>query len=209
MGYKSNIPPHVWTNPGFNLISKVINLVTFTNCLKGKKCIFYRQIMVLNFTRYPKKLNVKSPITLRRNKIYLLIYCKTVSLRSYAVIYPSIQLPNHQIQTQFKKKNLISFKKYCHKSLETNFLNTKLVSRSLQTVVIKLAYSPTRFVQLLAPNIFLSARSKAWLEKLNAGELRGQASKINLNLRGRARRAFSPVWGIFSKRRGLWKRVWV
>ena len=64
--------------------------------------------MVLNFTRYPKKLNIKSPITLQKNKIYLLIYSKTVNLRSYAVIYPSIQLPNHQIQTQLKKK-LINF----------------------------------------------------------------------------------------------------
>ena len=62
VGYKSNIPAHIWTNPGFNLISKVINPVTFANCLKGKKFIFYRQIMVLNFTRYPKSLILKVPL---------------------------------------------------------------------------------------------------------------------------------------------------
>ena len=52
-----------------------------------------------------EKLKIRSPITLQRNKIYLLIYSKTVSLRSYAVIYPSVQLSYHQIQTQFKKNN--------------------------------------------------------------------------------------------------------
>ena len=57
------------------------------------------------FYQISEKLNVKSPITLRRNKIYMLIYSKTVSLRSYAVIYPSVQLPYHQIQTQFEKNN--------------------------------------------------------------------------------------------------------
>ena len=59
------------------------------------------------------------------------------------------------------------------------------------------------------PILINSTPSKTWLEKLNAGELRGQASKTNLNLRGIAMRAFAPVWAIFSKRRGLWKRVWV
>ena len=82
MGYKSNIPAHNWTNPGFNLISKVINPVTFTNCLM-EEIIFHRQIMVLNFTRYPNSLIFKVPEHYRRNKIYLLTYNKTISLRSY------------------------------------------------------------------------------------------------------------------------------
>ena len=60
MGYKSNVPARNWTNPGFNLISKVINPVTFTNCLKGKKFIFNCQIMVLNFTRYSNSLVLMS-----------------------------------------------------------------------------------------------------------------------------------------------------
>ena len=33
--------------------------------------------------------------------MYLLIYNKTISLRSYAVIYPSVLLLNYQVQTQF------------------------------------------------------------------------------------------------------------
>ena len=59
------------------------------------------------------------------------------------------------------------------------------------------------------PILINSTPSKTWLERLDAGELRGQASKTNLNLRGITMRAFAPVWAIFSKRRGLWKRVWV
>ena len=60
MGYKSNIPAHNLTNPGFNLISKVINPFTFINCLKGKKFVFYHQSMVLNLTRYPNSLILMS-----------------------------------------------------------------------------------------------------------------------------------------------------
>ena len=104
VGYKSNIPAHIWTNPGFNLISKVINPVTFTNCLKGKKMYLLSPNHGSKFYQIYEKLKSKSPITLQRNKIYLLIHSKTVSLRSNAVTYPSVQLPNHQVQTQFKKK---------------------------------------------------------------------------------------------------------
>ena len=64
------------------------------------------------FYQIYEKFKSKSPITLQRNKIYLLIHSKTVSLRSYAVIYPSIQLPNHQVQTQFKKKIYLIKKKF-------------------------------------------------------------------------------------------------
>ena len=39
VGYKSDIPAHNWTNPGFNLISKVMNPITFTNCLKGENLL--------------------------------------------------------------------------------------------------------------------------------------------------------------------------
>ena len=39
--------------------------------------------MVLNFTRYPNSLIFMVPEHCRRNKIYLLTYNKTISLRSY------------------------------------------------------------------------------------------------------------------------------
>ena len=38
--YKCNIPTHNLTNPGFNLISKVINPVSITNCFEGKNLSF-------------------------------------------------------------------------------------------------------------------------------------------------------------------------
>ena len=48
------------TYPGFNLVSKVINFVTLTNCFEGKKFFFYCQIMVLNFTRNANSLILMS-----------------------------------------------------------------------------------------------------------------------------------------------------
>ena len=69
--------------------------------------------------------------------------------------------------------------------------------------------SPFQILQFKShPILINSTPSKTWLERLNAGELRGQASKTNLNLRGIVMRAFAPVWGVFSKRRGLWKQIW-
>ena len=60
MGYKSNISAHNLTNPGFNLISKVINPFNIHKLFKRKKFIFYYQIMVLNLTRYPNSLILMS-----------------------------------------------------------------------------------------------------------------------------------------------------
>ena len=144
--YKSNIPAHNLTNPDFNLISKVINLVTFTNFFEGKNYLllpnygpkFYQKCEQLNF-------NVPC-IILQRNKIYLLIYNKTISLRCYVVMYPSVQMPNYQVQIQFFNFFFINSKKQISKKFENKFSKTKLVSSSLRTAVVKLVYSATRFV---------------------------------------------------------------
>ena len=137
VGYKSNIPAHIWTNPGFNLISKFISPVTFTNCLKGKKFIVYRQIMILNFTRYPKSLILKVRLHSRGTKFTCLF-----TVRQYVLEVTRWYIHRFSCQTIKFNPNL---KKNSHK-LKTKILNTKLVSRSLRTVVVKLVYSPTRFV---------------------------------------------------------------
>ena len=71
VGYKSNIPTHIWTNLGFNLISKVINPVTFTNRLKEKKNYLLSPNHGPKLYQISEELNIKSPITLQGNKIYL------------------------------------------------------------------------------------------------------------------------------------------
>ena len=63
--------------------------------------------------------------------------------------------------------------------------------------------SPFQILQFKShPILINSTPSKTWLERLNAG-----SSEENLNLRGIVMRAFAPVWGVFSKRRGLWKQI--
>ena len=43
---------------------------------------------------------------------------------------------------------------------------------------------PNFTIEIPIPILINSAPSKAWLERLDAGERRAQASKTNLNLRG-------------------------
>ena len=59
---------------------------------------------------------------------------------------------------------------------------------------------PNFTIEIPIPILINSASSKAWLERLDAGERRAQASKTNLNLRGIVMRAFAPVCGVFSKK---------
>ena len=58
MEYKSNIPTHNLKNPGFDIISKVINPVTFTICLKEKNYLLSPNHGP--FTRYPNILMLMS-----------------------------------------------------------------------------------------------------------------------------------------------------
>ena len=88
--------------------------------------------MVLNFTRYPNSLILMSHY-IAKEQIYLLIYKKTISLRRYAVISigSAVKLSN---------SNPTSFFEIKKKILKNNFLETKLVSSTLRTVVLKLVY---------------------------------------------------------------------
>ena len=62
------------------------------------------------------------------------------------MIYPSVQMPNYQVQIQFFNFFFINSKKQISKKFENKFSKTKLVSSSLRTAVVKLVYSATRFV---------------------------------------------------------------
>ena len=131
MGYKSNIPAHNLTNPGFNLISKVIDPVTFINSLEGKN---HLQIMVLNLTRYPNSLLLMSQYIAEEQNL----------------------LANFQKDNKFERL-LSSYSQVTIKfkpNLKTKFLKTKLLSSSLLTVVVKPVYFLTRFVYQLAHRYF-------------------------------------------------------
>ena len=62
------------------------------------------------------------------------------------MIYPSVQMPNYQVQIQFFNFFFINSKKQISKNFENKFSKTKLVSSSLRTAVVKLVYSAMRFV---------------------------------------------------------------
>ena len=62
------------------------------------------------------------------------------------IMYPSVQMPNYQVQIQFFNFFFINSKKQISKKFENKFSKTKLVSSSLRTAVVKLVYSAMRFV---------------------------------------------------------------
>ena len=129
---------------------------------------------------------------------------------------------------KFRKRETVVIRSDEGLTRETSALKLLTVANSTQLKITELPYkistlkwsksyilgrifttSPFQILQFKShPILINSTPSKTWLERLNAGELRGQASKTNLNLRGIVMRAFAPVWGVFSKRRGLWKQFW-
>ena len=112
--------------------------------------------MVLNLTRYPNSLILMSQyITGEQNLPANFQQDNTFEKLPSSYFQVTIKFKRNFL----KKKLIIIFFKF-KKLFKTIFQKTKLLSSSLQTVVVKLVYSATRFVYQLAPRNFSHLAAK-------------------------------------------------